>query len=54
MSELAKAAYDAYGDKTGWKNFRGDPMPKWEDLPEAIREAWRAATDAVVAIVAPQ
>jgi len=51
MSELAKAAYTAYGESTGWKNFQGAPMPAWEELPEAIRTAWRAATDAIVAIV---
>lgn len=39
---LAKGAYLAYGRSTGNKNFRGEEMPKWEDLPEAIRTAWVA------------
>jgi hypothetical protein len=48
MNELAKHAYDAYGGAVGWLNYRGDPMPKWEDLPVAIRTAWRISTQAVV------
>lgn len=44
----AQAAYKAYGDSTGWVNFLGKPMPKWEDLPESIQKAWRDATAAVV------
>lgn len=39
----AKAAYEAYGEVTGHKNFLGEPMPKWEDLSSEIRSAWRAA-----------
>lgn len=34
--------YNAYGDSAGWKNFRGEPMPKWDDLPNEIQENWRA------------
>lgn len=61
MVELAQAGYTAYGDAVGWKNYRalksapgievGEPMPTWLELPEAIRVAWRAATDAIVTIV---
>ncbi len=40
---LARQSYQAYGDTVSWKNFRGDPMPKFDDLPEPIRLAWRAA-----------
>lgn len=47
MKETAHVAYDAYGDFVEWKNFRGDPMPKWGDLPDKIRDAWRAACSAV-------
>lgn len=45
--ELAKIAYDAYGKTTNYKNFIGGPMPKWEDLPEAIQRAWINAANAV-------
>ena len=45
---LEEAAYQAYGESTEWKNFRGDKMPEWEELPESIQKAWRAASIAVV------
>jgi hypothetical protein len=43
IDDLAKGAYGAYGLSTNNKNFRGEEMPKWEELPEAIRSAWKAA-----------
>lgn len=45
--DLARMAYAAYGESTGGKNFRGEPMPAWEDLPAAITTAWVAAVAAV-------
>lgn len=45
--DLAIAAYDAYGSVTGHKNYQGLPMPAWGDLPEKIRDAWRAAVTRV-------
>ena len=48
MSERAKAAYAAYGEVVGWKNFRGDPMPQWSELPEVIQRGWDAAGEAVL------
>lgn len=48
IEELAKEAYEAYGKFTDNKNFRGEEMPKWEDLPERIRGAWAAATRHIV------
>lgn len=33
-------AYTAYGRVTGFKNFQGNEMPTWNELPENIREAW--------------
>lgn len=44
----AKVAYHAYGATTNHKNFRGEPMPAWPDLPGAIQLAWRAAAEAVI------
>ena len=41
--EIAAHAYAAYAASTGGKNFRGDPMPAFGDLPAAIRVAWEAA-----------
>ena len=39
----ARIAYAAYGRTTGFKNFQGNPMPVFDDLPENIREAWTNA-----------
>jgi hypothetical protein len=45
--ELAKAAYDAYGQAVGGLNYLGNPMPAWEDLPMRISMAWEVAAIAV-------
>ena len=42
-SEIAKSAYLAYAASTDNKNFRGEEMPKFEDLPIAIQTAWECA-----------
>lgn len=42
--EIAKLSYQAYGQVTGNKNFQGNPMPDWENLPEKIQHAWIFAT----------
>jgi hypothetical protein len=46
-TELARVAYRAYGEATGFKNFRGDPMPEFDDLGDQIQQAWMAAASAV-------
>jgi micrococcal nuclease len=48
---LARGAYHAYGEVTDHKNYSRDahgrfqvnPMPEFDDLPEQIKSAWRAA-----------
>jgi len=40
---VAKEAYRAYAAVTDNKNFRGDEMPKFSELPEEIQNAWEAA-----------
>lgn len=47
MFALAIVAYRAYGESVEWKNYLGEPMPRWEDLPEHIRQAWKEAAEAV-------
>lgn len=44
---LGKIGYDAYGEAAGWKNFRGDPMPSWDELPSHIRRYWCHAAIAI-------
>ncbi|MFG1846786.1 hypothetical protein [Micromonospora carbonacea] len=45
--ELAQVAYQAYGEAVGFKNYRGDPMPVWDDLGDTIQQAWTGAAEAV-------
>ena len=42
--DLAKQAYGHYGAVVDFKNFRGEPMPEFDELPENIRKAWHDAT----------
>jgi hypothetical protein len=51
MFALAITAYQAYGESVGWKNHLGKAMPRWDDLPSEIREAWRVAADAVAEVI---
>lgn len=51
MFMLAIAAYQAYGEEVGWKNWQGQPMPLWDELPAHIKEAWLKASEAVAWIV---
>jgi hypothetical protein len=46
---LAQTAYSAYGSITDYKNYRGEPMPAWDDLPDQIKRAWMSAANAVAA-----
>lgn len=46
--KLAKAAYAAYGAVTDNKNFRGEPMPLFDELTTKIQLAWQAAVGEVV------
>jgi len=51
---LAELAYQAYGAVTDFKNFRGEPMPEFRDLPETIQKAWEAATRIVYQAAEPK
>jgi len=48
---LAHALYNAYnagGDPaTANKNYRGEPCPEWDDLPENIRAKWEACVSLI-------
>jgi hypothetical protein len=47
IDELAHEAYSSYGAVTDFKNFRGEPMPEFDVLPDVIKNAWRAAAKTV-------
>ena len=43
---IAAHFYAVYCESSGGKNYRGDPCPVWEDLPDAIRQHWTAVAKA--------
>lgn len=45
---LAKDLYLSYCESSGWKNFRGEPCPPWEELPDAVRTHWTAVASFVL------
>lgn len=48
VKSMGEIAYDAYGKTTEYKNFMENPMPKWEELPDKIKEAWDNAASAIM------
>lgn len=45
--DLAKLAYQAYGQQRNFKNYQGDQMPEWDELGSGIQDGWIAAAGAV-------
>jgi len=48
FEHAVRRAYQAYGDRVGWKNYANLPMPQFQHLPPKIQEAWRAAVEAAL------
>jgi hypothetical protein len=48
VKETGEVAYDAYGNSMHWMNSEGHVMPRWEDLPERFRDAFRACAHAAI------
>lgn len=46
-ADLARIAYQAYGETTGHKNFLGEPMPAFKNLGPVIQAAWTNAAKAI-------
>jgi hypothetical protein len=42
-----RIAYTAYGRITGFKNFQGDEMPTFDNLPPQIKRAWITAANVI-------
>lgn len=49
--QLAKIAYEDYAATTNWKNYQGLQMPEFDDLPDGVKNAWKAAVAGVAAHV---
>lgn len=48
LIDWGRTAYNAYGAITEHRNYKGDPMPTWDELTALARVAWIAAASAVV------
>ncbi len=46
--QLVRSAYEAYGKITDFKNFKGDPMPTFDELPPKIQTAWMYACNEAI------
>lgn len=46
-SKYGKIAYEAYCAKLGNPSTTGQWSPSWDDLPSAIKDAWKTAGEAV-------
>lgn len=46
-AELGRVAYEAYGDAVAWTTFSGQKMPTWEEQNDRLKQAWKAAAEAV-------
>lgn len=54
IEEKARAGYEKYGDFVGWRNYAGLAMPKWDELPGKIREAWAVAAQEISTLTAEE
>ena len=52
-NELGRIGFNAYSEKADWKNYEGNPIPQWPDLPQHIRDKWAVATEAIAVQVDP-
>lgn len=46
--ELARILYNAVGKATDFRSPLGDPLPRWDVLPEPMKQAWAAGAQAVL------
>lgn len=53
LTDLARRAFDAYGDRAQWTNVAGEPIPQWPQIGDRIQDCWEAAARAVHDAVAP-
>lgn len=54
MPDDAEIAYTAYAVHQHWQQVPGAALPTWANLPQALKDAWIAATTALLAAHQPQ
>lgn len=45
---LGQVNYEGYNEVTEYKNFRGEPVPQYPDLPDKIINAWEMGAKRVI------
>ena len=51
--KIAKVGYESYCNHTGWKSaVTGCDLPKWEDLPGGVVNAWFSAAEGMTNFLA--
>ncbi|MFJ6729978.1 hypothetical protein ACIQPQ_34275 [Streptomyces sp. NPDC091281] len=53
-ADLARTAYEAYGESTLGLTHDGRSMPAWDDLSDRVQVAWAAAAVAVIRQTTPR
>jgi pSer/pThr/pTyr-binding forkhead associated (FHA) protein len=48
VPDYARVAYEAYAEHQQWKNYQDMPIPTWDGVRQDIKDAWGAATNAVL------
>ncbi len=54
VMQTACKFYREYGNSAEWKNFQGDPMPIWQDLPPYTKEHWIAVAHKAIEEFVPE
>lgn len=44
--------YEAYAEARNWKDYRGEPIPQWNDVRPEIQLAWQIAADKMLSMAA--
>jgi hypothetical protein len=48
QKETGQVAYEAYANTRHWMDTEGKVMRQWDEVPEALRDAFRAAAHAAI------
>ena len=50
LTKVARSGYVAYGDFRNWRTHDDKRMPRWDEVSEEIREAWRVVAAEILNI----
>lgn len=48
LTRIARVGFEAYNEAAGGKNYAGDPIPPWDEVPQHIRDKWKVAAKAIM------